>query len=246
MNSKKTYTHIILEYLSTYPGASIKDVSKSTGLPQLIVRKILYRLKNDNYVEKSGKGYILTQKGQGLLNYISSKSLSQDRDQRKNSDVEPVKNHKEFEVSETPSGTEKVETPVERKMFTNDLTSRVEALEKRLLRLEKEIEEVKKALSGLGEMKRESKPLSSPVMTYSDAQNLLGNLFERMLYEGRLIRVGRLIVDKAFFEEFKKKFPLKTSDIEKLSDAEKILLEEMRREALVILYAGRELRLVEK
>jgi len=70
---KRTYTHIILEYLNMYPGSSVKDISDSTGLSPLIVRKILYKLKNDNYVEKSGNGYVLTERGSRLLEYISSK-----------------------------------------------------------------------------------------------------------------------------------------------------------------------------
>jgi len=58
------------------------------------------------------------------------------------------------------------------------------------------------------------------------------------------VRIGSLVVDSTFYHEFKSRFPLKVSDIDKLTTYEKLLLEEMRREALVILHAGKEYRLV--
>ncbi|WP_448577286.1 winged helix-turn-helix domain-containing protein [Thermosphaera sp.] len=242
MSSKRTYTHIILEYLNNYPGSSIKDISSSTGLSPVIVRKILYKLKNDNYVEKSGNGYVLTERGSKLLEYIASKTIQHHEDGEKvPENASRLEDWKQERVK--PEGEPLRESVSE--LLTDDTRTRLEAIEKRLSRIEKEIEELRKALNYLTEPKKESKMLPSPVLSFNDAQTVLGGLFERMLYEGKIVRIGKLVVEKSFYEQFRRKFPLKTSDIEKLNDAEKILLEEMRREALVILYAGRELRLVE-
>lgn len=242
MSSRRTYTHVILEYLNTYPGSSIKDISNSTGLSPVIVRKILYKLKNDNYVEKSGNGYVLTERGSRLLEYIASKTIqhreSAEKAQESSAQLEKLTGERVKE------GYEPLPESVS-ESIADETRLRLDAIEKRLSRIEKEIEELRKALNYLIEPRRESKMMPSPVLSFNDAQAVLGSLFERMLYEGKVVRIGKLIVERSFYDQFKKKFPLKTSDIEKLSDTEKILLEEMRREALVILYAGRELRLVE-
>jgi predicted transcriptional regulator len=242
LSSKRTYTHIILEYLNMYPGSSIKDISDSTGLSPLIVRKILYKLKNDNYVEKSGNGYILTERGSRLLEYISSK-IPEHRETTDKAQQAIIK--REEPTEEIVKSREEHSNETSLKLMSDEIQRRLDYIEKRLSRIEKEIEELRRALNYLSEPKRESKTLPSPVISFNEAQTLLGSLFERMLYEGKIVRIGKLVVEKSFYEQFKRKFPLKISDVENLSDAEKILLEEMRKEALVILYAGRELRLVE-
>ncbi|MGB9827623.1 Rrf2 family transcriptional regulator [Thermosphaera chiliense] len=242
MSSRRTYTHIILEYLNTYPASSIKDISNSTGLSPVIVRKILYKLKNDNYVEKSGNGYVLTERGSRLLEYIASKTI-QHRESAEKAQQTPAQLEKLTEEHIKEGEESLPESTLE--SIADETRLRLDAIEKRLSKIEKEIEELRKALNYLTEPRKESKMLPSPVLSFNDAQAVLGSLFERMLYEGKIVRIGKLIVERSFYDQFKRKFPLKTSDIEKLSDTEKILLEEMRREALVILYAGRELRLVE-
>jgi predicted transcriptional regulator len=238
---KRTYTHIILEYLNMYPGSSVKDISDSTGLSPLIVRKILYKLKNDNYVEKSGNGYVLTERGSRLLEYISSKIP----EHRETTDKAQQTIIRLEEPKEDVKSREEHSNEASLKLVSDEIQRRLGYIEKRLSRIEKEIEELRRALSYLSEPKRESKTLPSPVLSFNEAQTLLGSLFERMLYEGKIVRIGKLVVEKSFYEQFKRKFPLKISEVENLSDAEKILMEEMRKEALVILYAGRELRLVE-
>ncbi|MEM4976428.1 MAG: Mn-dependent transcriptional regulator, partial [Desulfurococcaceae archaeon] len=80
---------------------------------------------------------------------------------------------------------------------------------------------------------------------YSYAQAKLGGLLDKIIAENKLVRVGSLVVDAQFFSEFNSKFPIKVSDLDKLTSHERVLLEEMRKEALVILHAGREYRLID-
>ena len=68
---------------------------------------------------------------------------------------------------------------------------------------------------------------------------------EHYFRKGLAIPLGDVIASPRFLSEFKKKFPLKVSDVKKLSPGERDLLDAMIRDGMVYLYGGREYRLIE-
>ncbi|MEZ0393752.1 MAG: helix-turn-helix domain-containing protein [Desulfurococcaceae archaeon] len=119
-----------------------------------------------------------------------------------------------------------------------ELRERVEALERRLEKVE--------AAVLRGRQERRGAALPRPVMSAAEALQALGHKLEEALASGRAVRVGSLVVEGSFFEEFCRRFPMGVEEAERLKGPERLLLEEMRREGMVILQAGRELRLVSR
>jgi len=257
MLQARTYTLRVLELLDTAPSLTSREIADSLGIDVARAKDILERLRLGGYVEKVGRGYAITQRGKSLLAELtrhqntSLTSFIQGKTEEK-----PGATGKTIEApveQKENSPTGKASQPVqEASMRMDELVQRlkeieikVRDLEARIHSLENYVRELAKSRDSLAQATRDAViSMEEPVMSISEAQSRLGSLLERYLVEGRLTRIGSLIVDSAFLEEFKKKFPIKASDVARLSTAEKTLLEEMRREALVILYAGREYRLV--
>ena len=81
-------------------------------------------------------------------------------------------------------------------------------------------------------------------MNVREAMDTLGPLFDQLRLEGRIEIIGSIVVDKEFYEEFKKKFPIPIKEAENLSPLEKMLLNEMIKDARVIIHAGKHYKLI--
>ncbi len=261
MTSKRLTTRV-LEFLRENPGASIKDLSQFLQISLGMARSILYRLKNNGYIEKAGSGYILTGKGEWLLRRM----LAEDTRRVRQAANEPLPGRVVAKTGTPPLETSPPEPKAEEGAMKpgvdagvlRELMARIENLEERLVRIE---EEVKKISRDVRRMKAEA-PLVKPdkagrqrqeghgtlpekIMYIEDARSSLGKSFDKLVYEGKIVIVGGLVVDGSFYNEFISKFPLSLRDAEKLSPMEKRLLEEMKREAKVILRAGKRYELIE-
>ncbi len=261
---EKKLTTKILEFLREYPGASIRDISQTLGVSLGITRAIIYRLKNNGYVEKAGSGYILTSKGEWLLSKITGEATHVEPSTPRTHEAEE---HGQAEAVEHPIETRTIEAPrpviVEAKPRINldEILGKMRELENRIKVLEEKIEEISKKINELSVAShqsekariekekvkhREKKPgLPAPIMGIKEARNLLGSQLDKLLYERKVVQIGSLIVESSFYDKFVKKFPLSVRDAEKLSPAEKRLLEEMKHEAKVILKAGKHYELIE-
>lgn len=261
---RKTLQRKILEALSKNPGISLKDLATLLYIDAAKLKLMLYKLKSTGYIERAGKGYVLTERGLKFLKYLEhAKSLILIEEEK--SKVEEVKVVKPIEIQNTLVETKNksesrvsLETPESKKPETttypthsivetmNNLIEKLQNIEKRVEILEQAIKNMEKTLTLLTKKKQEDLyVLDHPVMLFNEAVAKYGNLVERLLAENKAVRMGSLLVDLSFYEEFKSKFPIKLVDMEKLSQHEKLLLEEMRREAMVILHAGKEYKLVE-
>jgi len=235
------------------PGLSVKEISELLGISVERARALLYKLKSSGFVERAGKGYMLTERGVRFLEYLekSRKSASPERlEVSSRQPAEKLEETTQMALAETPvveseSKRELVELPRTHLDIVEELRRRVESLEKRIESLERSVRDLEQALQAR-RRRAESIVLEEPVMFYSDAVSKYGQVYvERLISEGRVKRIGALVVDSEFYREFKAKFPIKIQDADKLTHHEKILLDEMRREAMVVLFAGREYRLVE-
>ncbi|ADV64689.1 hypothetical protein [Desulfurococcus mucosus] len=249
----RSYTLKALELLNSAPSLSVRDVAEALGVDVARAKEILERLRYGGYVEKAGHGYAITEKGRALL-----ADHAEQGSPTLTSFIQGKQGSTEAGGGKTGTDTPRQTPPQPVGEAPDALAKRVEELSNRLRELESRLRDIESRLASLEGFVRdaarrsgaearggEGLGMETPVMSIAEAQSRLGTLLEKYLVEGRLIRVGSLVVDSAFYGEFKKRFPIKAGDVGRLSPAERMLLEEMRREMMVILYAGREYRLVD-
>lgn len=258
--SSKTLTARILLYLSDNPGATIKNLSTTFNVSLKTIRNIIYRLKNNGFIEKTGNGYILTTKGEWFVNNILKKRIDVSKETIR--EKTPIVNVEEsihetsnkVETETSIKERESIEDSFERSSDINVLMNRLEQVEKELEylrnmlnKLVRELNFLKKNIEDLSRItiKYEEKSiLPRPVMNIREAISMLGSQLDRFRIEGRVLFIGSIVVDREFYENFVKKFPIDISEIGKLSELEKILLDEMIKDARVIIHSGKQYRLV--
>lgn len=244
----KTLRHRLLEVLRDNPGVSLKELTEILGLDMNITRSIVYRLKTRGYVEKVGKGYVLTESGQRYVEYLTyrGRNLPKPTTSREDREIKHIETRKETtsRLVETTTETESRDKLVDLVETVKNIQDRLRDIEKKIQLIESQIKNIEKAIT-TPHRKHESPVLETPVMYYNDALSKYGAQVEKMILDKKILRVGSLIIDIEFYRQFKSKFPIRITEVDKLSHEEKILLEEMRKEALVVLHAGREYKLVE-
>ncbi|MEM4487281.1 MAG: hypothetical protein QXK88_00525 [Desulfurococcaceae archaeon] len=252
---RKTLQQKFLEILRENPGVSLKDATRMLNTDVNTLKKTAYRLRSLGYVERAGNAYILTERGSKYLEYLERVNVSLAGDERREevekispkttpSNLFVIKENSRNEVERADKGTEEER----REDVLNSLRNLIEKLtnlEERVKDLEESIKSIEKAIESLRGKKQEKRNLEHPVMLYNDAVSKYGAVVDRLLAENRLLRIGSLVVDMGFYSDFKSRFPIKVADVDKLSQYHRVLLEEMRKEALVILHGGKEYRLVE-
>lgn len=246
----KTLSAKILVHLHQNPGAALKDLLAAHGASARAIRTAIYRLKSNGYIERAGSGYVLTSKGEWFVKNVLMKGAIKERAEMGEPGSE-ASAERELPLDRPPAelGDSTLRASV------SELASRVEALERevesmrsvlgRVVRevkvLKKSVEEISRSISRSAE---ERQALPKPVMDVREALSTIGSQLERLRLEGKVEVVGSLVVDKGFYESFKKKFPMSASDLERLTDLERMLLSEMVRDARVIVRAGKEYRLI--
>ncbi|WP_042667488.1 winged helix-turn-helix domain-containing protein [Desulfurococcus amylolyticus] len=265
----RSYTLRVLEILNNTPSLSSREIAEILGIDFSRAKEILERLRYSGYVEKAGRGYIITTRGRSLIAELTKQKTISPQNTAQEKQGSPAS--EEAASSEKSVDEKRQESRTERRMqqapetldHVSLLVKQLEEFSKRLRELEVKIKDLDARLTSLENFAKEvvkhhdmvqhtgsqsggegQYVIETPVMNMNEAQSRLGPLLDKYLLEGRLIRIGTLIVDHVFYEEFKKKFPIKASEVSKLSNLEKTLLNEMRNEMLVILYAGKEYRLV--
>ncbi len=242
----------VLRFLLENQGASLRDISGALGVNVSVVRGILYRLRNKGLVERLDNKYFVTMAGRKILEATSGRAEA--REQPGSGESESVV----LEPSETPTVEPAVKPSLKQGgeehavAGLEGVLDRVLLLEKKVGELEKKLAELAREVEGLRKSveavlkRRENveKRLPKPVMTWSEAEKELGDP-RSLVYAGKAVMIGSLLVDPVFYRRFKSRFPLPLRDVEKLDPLEKQLLEELRREGRAYLHAGREYRLVE-
>lgn len=253
---KKSLSRKVLEVLRDSAGASLKEISVAVEASPGRVRGILYELRAKGYVERVGNTYIITDRGRRYLEYVEHTESSTttpfkpEEFEPRIEKIEPTVEEREVVKKEEKPGETRAEELREEPrggslIDLEAVSQRLVELERRVSNLERAVKDLEKAMEAAFMKRRTETSLEAPVMPYSYAASKLGSLLEKLLAENKLVRVGSLVVDTQFYSEFRSKFPIKISELDKLAPHERALLEEMRKEALVILHAGREYRLVD-
>ncbi|ABN69309.1 hypothetical protein Smar_0196 [Staphylothermus marinus F1] len=278
---KKTLTAKILEIIWQNPGSSIKDVATMLNISLPTARAILYKLKNNGYIEKTGKGYVLTSKGEWFINNVLLKEKTAGKESAEQKPVDTPRKSEQV-IMESKQEVEKDKKEKQVVIEQNQLAgfkekimnkimlleSRINELEETIQRITTDLESIKNILRTKEEyakitekmekpsnkpamllgVKKQSKSsenkLPAPIMYIYEAKNALGPLLDSLIRSGKVEIIGSLVVDSEFYSEFKKRFPITISEAERLPPMEKKLLEEMNREAIVIIHAGKYYKLI--
>ncbi len=275
--TRKTLTGKILDFINEFPGATLKEIAEYLEISPALARSLVYKLKNNGYIEKAGKGYVLTKKGEWFVQNILKKATKTNVETKKEVGEETEqektieKNEEKTVTHETSMFKESREETVRQEVIEslmkrmNMLEKQLKTLESRLQRLLDELENLKKQVSLARVSERPNietqKPvkenivqphprqkkqdkLPEPIMSVQEARHKLGASLDTLIRTGKAEIIGNLVVDSEFYELFKKRFPLSIRDAEKLPPMEKRLLEEMNREAIVIIHAGKYYKLI--
>lgn len=240
----KTLQARIIEVLQNNPGLTLRELSQVLEIDMNKLRQIIYRLRTQGYIEKIGNTYIVTDKAVRYLNYIEKKKRDKHAEIEVSTQITSVEQDVEIK-NEKSEISPKTLQYYDIQQVLSDLLARLNEVENRVSLLESQLRDLEKAFIS-SQRKRQEKPpaLEPPVMSYNEAISKYGPIVDRLVIENKLIKIGSLVVDHSFYSDFKNKFPIKLADIDKLNTYEKQLLEEMRKEALVVFHAGREYRLV--
>ncbi len=265
---KKTLTAKILEFIKDNPGVGVKDIATMMNISPNLARRIVYSLKSSGYVEKTGMGYIVTSKGEWLLRKLlpsTDSSLEETsfsiqtsmKEERKIEEPIEVREEEKKEHLVTEAKRDKIESKTHEDL--DNLREKLFSLEKRLEEAlgiieetKKQIEELKRILNEkikekkTKEEKTREKPakLPMPIMSIEEARAVLGPYFNTLVLNGKIEIIGSLAVDSDYYKEFRKKFPLSIKEAEKLPPMEQRLLEEMKRDARVIIHGGKYYKLI--
>lgn len=224
----------VLAYIKSNPGATPREIADALGLPYNVVRYALLRLREAGYLIRSSRG-----------GYVVRVALPSGLDEELEAPV-PVGTS----VTRQETVKPEIEGVIE---VIKELKGAVDELRKRVDRLEKELNLLKRGIepSNVKRQRREEKdPLIAEldrrgVVSLSEARNLARGALDHYIRKGVAVPVGDVIASPKFLDLFKKKFPLRLSDVKKLPPGEKELLDAMIREGMVYLHGGREYRLIE-
>lgn len=216
----------VLRYLRENPGATPRAIADALGISLAQVRAVLNRLRDSGYVTRvPGGGY-----------YARAPPSS---------DITPEVNSGKASVTPIPADTLDI---------LKELEGEVRELRQRLEKLEKEVRELRIVVDSLSKA-RAQQPQEQvqdrfireikmrKVLKLPEALAIATKPIDEYVKAGAVKVFADLVVDREFFEEFSKRFPIRKSQLSELSDIERELLNSLIREGLVYLYGGREYRL---
>jgi len=224
----------VLSYLRVNPGATPREVADALGISLVSVRIAINRLRELGYVIRSSKGGYVVRVSQELPTPT---------------DI----------ISNTQSITRDVQQSTENVGFNsiiklvNELSNKISELEGRVGRLEKEVNYIKRSLPKIpskhvgseGSDKLISTLKLRNILSINEVREIISKPLEEYVREGRVVVINDLVVSSEFLKNFKSKFPIKVSEINKLSPEELKLLEALVRTNQAYLYSGIEYRLLD-
>lgn len=240
---------LVFDFLKENPGSNPRKIAEALGVSYNRVRVALYKLRERGLVIRTEKGYTvayraLRMKGEGksrLMGKVESDDL-----RKLSEEVNKLSkkvNTIEKRISEILNLVENIRIE----------TKNLEIAEKRL---NKEVELVKSSINKLwehlgklkfkGYEKDELLSLLSveKVLSISRAKNIVNKPLEEYISENKVILISSYVVDKEFYNEFKKLFPLSVDRVKNLNEKAKALLRAMVDEGLAYLHKGKEYRLI--
>ncbi len=231
----------VLQFLKDNPGATPREIADALGIPLSLVRISLTRLRESGHVVKSSRGGYLVRVSRLIDLKEYGESLNLSRGSVPQTDIERIfesLNEIKKDINELRNRLDKVESEIRiiKLALRHHLQlpnvgneRRVTFEERRKTHHDKLIEELTKR----------------KIMHINEAKSYAKYSIDTYVAKGDVVLVSNYLVLKEFFDELKRKFPIRVSDVKKLSNEEKLLLDAMVRDGLVYLHGGREYRLID-
>jgi len=241
---------LVFDFLKENPGSNPREIAEALGVGYNRIRAALYRLRERGLVIRTEKGYTVA--------YRAPRKM---RREDKGRLVEKVKSDNLERLSEEIDKLSKKVSTIEKRIseilnLVENIRIEIKNLEIVEKRLNKEVELVKSRINKLweylGKLKFKSYEKdeflsllsAEKVLSVSRAKNIINKPLEEYISEDKVILVSSYVIDKEFYNEFKKLFPLPVDKVKNLDEKSKALLRAMVDEGLAYLHKGKEYRLI--
>ncbi len=233
----------IINYLLENPGSKPRQIADSIGESLTRVRRALYVLRDRGIIARSGQGYVVVRSRLRETRENVNEKMEQDKKSRNRMELRTQTNTYKYE-----------ELSIDNKWLSEIITNILKTmneLNKKISNIEKEITIIKARLESLEKNKNKemdhfiSMIKQKKIMAVEEAKQYMQKTLEYYVVNGYVVVVGNIIVDKEYYEEFKKKFPLSVSEVKKLDANNLLLLKKLIEEGAIYLHGGNEYRFVE-
>ena len=241
---------LVFDFLKENPGSNPREIAEALGVGYNRVRVALYRLRERGLVIRTEKGYT-----------VAYRALRRMKRGDKGRPVEKVESNDLERLSEEVNKLSKKVSTIEKRIseilnLIENIRIEIKNLEIVEKRLNKEVELAKSRINKLweylGKLKLKSYEKdeflsllsAEKVLSVSKAKNIINKPLEEYISEDKVILVSSYVVDKEFYSEFKKLFPLPADKVKNLDEKSKVLLRAMVDEGLAYLHKGKEYRLI--
>ncbi len=234
----------IINYLIENPGSKPRQIADSIGESLARVRRALYVLRDRGIIARSGQGYVVVKSRLYTISRTENRNVAQNKEQRNVTEERTRSNIYSRSVASNTDDKWLSE------IITNILKN-INELNKRIANIEREISIVKSRLESLEKNRNEkydyfiSLIRQKRIMAIEEAKRYMQKTLEYYVMNDYVIVVGNIVVEKRYYEEFKKRFPLKVSEIKKLNNNDLLLLKKLIEEGVIYLHGGNEYRFVE-
>ncbi len=236
----------IISYLLENPGAKPRQIADSIGESLSRVRRALYVLRDRGVIARSGQGYVVVRSRlrppQKSTQTTETSNISS-KTPMKSEEVYGEKNNKNIDGLDVNSKwLSEIITNILKNV--NDLSKRIEKLEKEVSVIKAQLDSLKKKQDRdidrfISLVKREK------IMIIEEAKRYMQKSLDYYIINGYIIVVDNIVVEREYYDNFKRKFPLRISDVKKLNEKEILLLKKLVEEGTVYLHGGNEYRFVE-
>jgi len=225
----------VLEYLRGNPGATPREIADALGTSLASVRVALNRLRELGYVIRSSRGgYVVRVAQQPVITYSASTPTAP-------------------RVEGGSTGT----AGQDLMRVINELVAKVSELSERVSKLEGEVRYIKKSLPFINNRRGVSRASEGGgdqvnsilklrgVITVEEFKSLTSKPIDHYINSNKVVVIDNLVVEPNFLKKFKSRFPIKVSEVGRLSPEEQKLLEAMVKLGHAYLHSGMEYRVVE-
>ncbi|OYT57565.1 MAG: hypothetical protein B6U76_00620 [Desulfurococcales archaeon ex4484_217_2] len=241
---------LVLSFLKENPGSKPREIAEALGISYNRVRIALYKLREKGLVMRTEKGYTATHRAE-FKPFRREKQIIAESMEKK--DIVQTLSEKLSRLEEKVNAMEKRIEEIENAL--EGLRIEIRDLEILSKKLSKDLDMLRNRLNGFLKYSRkyimrkqvEDEFLivlsAEKILNINKARNLASRPIEDYVRENKIIVISSYVVDKEFYEEFKKLFPISKNEVEALNEKFKLLLRAMVDEGLAYLHRGIEYRI---
>jgi len=241
---------LVLNFLKENPGSKPREIAEALGISYNRVRIALYKLREKGLVMRTEKGYTATYRAEFRPfreegKHIVLRQVREDAVQtlsEKLSILEKKVSTMERRIEEVENVLEKLKTEIrDLEVISKKLSRNLDTLKSKL----NEFLKYSKKYMVRKQVEDEFLSLLSAekILSINKARSLANRPIEDYVRENKVVVVSSYVVDKEFYDEFRKLFPISKDEVKLLDEKFKLLLRVMIDEGLAYLHRGIEYRI---